>query len=290
MHKNVFIIIVSYNGESWLQINLESLQRSSYPAKVLVVDNNSTDNSVSIIESFEKVQLIKSDENLGFGKANNLAINEAMKQQADYMFLLNQDNWVFPDTIETLVSVAESNKRYGIVSPLHFSSDATILDENFKTYWNRKLNKISETIDDVPFVNAAAWLIPKRVIETVGYFEPLFQHYGEDRNYANRVKFHDYKIVIAKDSKICHDRAVVRHINKDTIQSKFQLLNAVLNVNDSLLFSYWKAFIAVFGLPKYFSKYYSVTQTIKLFFNLLVYFIGLKFTIFSIIKRRLSYK
>lgn len=290
MHKNVFIIIVSYNGEKWLQKNLESLQQSNYPAKVLVVDNFSTDNSVSIVESFSEVQFIALNENLGFGKANNLGVKEAINQQADYVFLLNQDTWVFPDTIETLVSVAESNKQYGIVSPIHFSSNANVLDENFKTYWGRKSNEISETIDEVPFVNAAAWLIPKRVVETVGCFEPIFQHYGEDRNYVNRVKFHRYKIVIAKESKICHDRAIVRNYKKDTIQSKFQLLNAVLNVNDSLFLSYWKGFVAVFGLPKYFYKYYSVSQILKLFFNLLIYFMGLKLTIFSIVKTRLSYK
>ncbi len=254
------------------------------------MDNHSTDNSVSIIASFPEVQLINSNENLGFGKANNLGIQEALKQQADYVFLLNQDTWVFPDTIEELVSVAEINSSFGIVSPLHFSNDDTVLDENFKTYWNRKTSEISKTIDEVPFVNAAAWLIPKAVIEKVGYFEPLFSHYGEDRNYVNRLVYHHYKIVIAKNVKICHDRKITRNFQKDKTQSKFQILNAVLNVNDSLFLSYWKGFFAVFGLPKYFGKYYSMSQITNLFFSLLGYFIGLKLNVFKILKKRASYK
>ncbi|ALJ04822.1 glycosyl transferase [Pseudalgibacter alginicilyticus] len=290
MHKKVFIIIISYNGEKWLQKNLESLQQSNYPIQVLVVDNHSTDNSVAIIESFTNIQLIKSDANLGFGKANNLGIKEALKQEADYVFLLNQDTWVFPDTIGSLVLVAESNKKYGILSPLHFSNDATVLDENFNTYWNRKTNEISENIDEVPFVNAAAWLIPKHVVEQIGYFEWMFQHYGEDRNYVNRVVFHDYKVVIVKASKICHDRTIVRNFKKDMLQSKFQILNAILNVNHSLFKSYWNGFISVFGLPKYFFKYYSLLQSLELFFSLLGYFIGLKIKVFSILKTRSSYK
>lgn len=290
MHKKVFIIIVSYNGEKWLQKNLESLQQSTYPVKALVVDNCSTDNSVAIIESFEQVQLIKSDANLGFGKANNLGIKEALKQQTDYVFLLNQDTWMYPNTITELVAVAESNSDYGIVSPLHFSSDDTVLDENFKTYWDRKTGVISDTIDELPFVNAAAWLIPKSVIEKVGYFETMFQHYGEDRNYVTRISFHQYKVVIAKKAKICHDRQIKRNLKKDTTQSKYQILNQVLNINDSLFLSYWKGFFSVLGLPKYFRNYYSVSQTIQLFFSLLGYFVGLKLQVFSIINKRASYK
>jgi GT2 family glycosyltransferase len=290
LDKKVFIIVVTYNGEKWLQRHLESLYESVYPVNVLVVDNHSSDNSVAIIKSFSEVKLIESKENLGFGKANNIGMEVALKQGADYVFLLNQDTWIYPDTIGNLVRVAESNKDYGIVSPLHFSSDETTLDENFKTFWNRKLGVISDTIDEVPFVNAAAWLMPKNVIDKVGYFESWFQHYGEDRNYANRMVFHDFKIVVAKESKICHDRQISRNFNKDSVQSKYRILNEVLNINDSLSVSYLKGFRSVFGLPKYFHTYYSFSQISSLFYTLLLYYTGLKIKFFSILKKRASYK
>ncbi|MFB9057239.1 glycosyltransferase family 2 protein [Mariniflexile ostreae] len=290
MHKNVFIIIVSYNGEPWLRKNLESIRVSHYPVKVLMVDNASSDRSIAIVKSFPEVVLIESKTNLGFGKANNIGIQEALKQGADYVFLLNQDTWIFPNTIEELLSAVTYSRDFGIVSPLHFSSDATILDESFNTYWKRKTISISENLDQVPFVNAAAWFMPRSVVEKVGYFEPLFQHYGEDRNYINRVIYHQYKIIIAKNAKICHDRTIVRNFKKDCIQGRFQILNAILNINDTLILGYWKGFVSVFGLPKYFFKSYPFSKNVSLYFNLLGYFFKQKFNVFLILKKRAYYK
>jgi len=290
LYKKVFIIIVTYNGEKWLQRLFESLHQSIYPVEILVVDNNSLDNSVALIKTFPKVQLIESKENLGFGKANNLGIQSALKQNVDYVFLLNQDTWIYPDTIGNLVKAAESNKNFGILSPLHFSNNEITLDKNFKTYWDRNKTVISETFDQVEFVNAAAWFISKQVIEKAGFFDPIFNHYGEDRNYSNRVVFHGYKVVICKDARICHDREIVRNFKKDIVQSKYKILNEVLNVNDSIVFGYLKAFRSVIGLPKYFSKFYSFSEVIKLFFTLLWYFIVLKLKVLKIYKIRLSYK
>lgn len=290
LQKKVFIIIVTYNGERWIQKNLESIKQSIYPVTTIVLDNGSSDETLSIIKTFSGVQLMPLNVNLGFGKANNIAIQEALEQEADYVFLLNQDAWVFPETIGNLILVAEKNKDFGIVSPLHFSGDGTTLDENFVTYWNRKNKSISDSVDEVPFVNAAAWLIPKPVISKVGFFEPMFSHYGEDRNFAYRVLFHHFKIVIAKDAKICHDRLIKRHYKKDITQSKFKILTDVLNVNDSIVMSYLKGFRSVLGLPKYFSKFYSLLKVIKLFLILIGYFIQLKLSVFKIYKVRSSYR
>lgn len=290
MQKKVFIIIVTYNGERWIQKNLESLQQSIYPVRTIVIDNNSSDETVSLVKSFPNVQFILSNENLGFGKANNVGIKEALNQEADYVFLLNQDAYIFPETIGNLILEAEKNNDFGILSPMHFSGDNTTLDENFKTYLSRKTNMVSENIVEVPFVNAAAWLIPKAVIDKVGLFEPMFSHYGEDRNYTYRVLFHGFKSVVVKNSRICHDRTIKRAFNKDLVQSKFKVLGDVLNINDSLFFAYLKGFRSVFGLPKYFFKYYVFIKTLKLFFVLLGYYVSLKFKVFKVYKKRSSYK
>ena len=290
LQKKVFIIIVTYNGEKWIRKNLQSIKHSLVPVKVLVIDNNSSDNTVSIVKSFGDVELILMDENLGFGSANNIAIEKALEQQADYVFLLNQDTWIYPETVGNLVLAAEANPHFGIVSPLHYASNGMNLDTNFTTYWDRKTTSVSNNIDEVPFVNAAAWLVPRKVIEKVGYFEPMFRHYGEDRNYANRVAYHNFKIVIAKDAKICHDRVIIRHFEKDVTQSKLKILSDILNINNSLVISYLKAFYAVIGLPKYFYKFYSFRKSTQFFFELLWYYITLKITVLKIIKTRLSYK
>lgn len=290
LQKKVFIIIVTYNGERWIQKNLESIKQSIYPVTTILVDNGSSDETLSIIKTFSGVQLMPLNENLGFGKANNIAIQKALEQEADYVFLLNQDAWVFPETIGNLVLANEQNNNYGIISPLHYSGDGISLDKNFENYWNKKTKSISDNVDEVPFVNAAAWLIPRAVIDKVGFFEPMFSHYGEDRNFAYRVLFHHFKIVIVKNAKICHDRLIKRHFKKDITQSKFKILTDVLNVNDSLVMAYLKGFRSVLGLPKYFSRFYSFSKVIKLFLILMGYFIQLKLSFFKIHKVRSSYR
>ncbi len=290
MKKKVFVIIVSYNGEKWLEKNLSSLKNSIYPVKTIVVDNNSSDASSEIIRSFQDVQLINSKENLGFGLANNLAMKEALSKDADYLFLLNQDTWVFPETIGNLVSAAEEYNNFGILSPLHYSGNEVVLDESFETYWNRKIQTFDGKIDEVPFVNAAAWLIPRRVVEKVGYFEPLYRHYGEDRNYATRVLFHNFKIGIVTNANICHDRIVKRNFKKDVTQSKYKILTEVLNINNSIVVGYTQGLINVFGLPKYFYKHYSIALVTQLFFKLIWYYLSLLFSVNMISNKRLSHK
>jgi len=290
LKKKVFVIIVSYNGEKWLEKNLSSLKNSIYPVKTIVVDNNSSDASSEIIRSFQDVQLINSKENLGFGLANNLAMKEALSKDADYLFLLNQDTWVFPETIGNLVSAAEEYNNFGILSPLHYSGNEVVLDESFETYWNRKIQTFDGKIDEVPFVNAAAWLIPRRVVEKVGYFEPLYRHYGEDRNYATRVLFHNFKIGIVTNANICHDRVIKRNFKKDVTQSKYKILTEVLNINNSIVVGYTQGLINVFGLPKYFYKHYSIALVTQLFFKLIWYYLSLLFSVNMISNKRLSHK
>ncbi|AIN73383.1 glycosyltransferase family 2 protein [Flavobacterium psychrophilum] len=278
MNKKIFVIIVTYNGSKWIEKCINSLLRSIYPINILVVDNCSTDDSVELLKQFSEIHLIQSKENLGFGRANNIGIDYALKNKADYVFLLNQDTWVFDDTISNLVVMAQNNPSFGIVSPMHFSGDEKTLDKGFVTYYNRYIEEnAGKNIAIVPFVNAAAWLVSSACLQKVGGFESLFGHYGEDRNYCDRVLYHQFQIVIAKNAKICHDRKISRSFKKDLIQSKYKMLSQVLDINNTLFASYANALQSVFGLPKYFKQSYSFTFITQLFYNLVVYYLQLIF-------------
>lgn len=290
VQKKVVVILVTYNGSEWLQKCLQSLQNSILPVSVIAIDNASTDHSVAILSQYSFVEIIKSEINLGFGKANNIGIQKGLEQNFDYFFLLNQDTWIEAETIGNLIEVVEKNKQFGIVSPLHLSADEVNLDANFKMYWNRKTKSISENIDEVPFINAAAWLLSKEVINKVGYFEPLFNHYGEDRNYTDRVKYHGFKTVVVKNAKIYHDRIITRNFEKDIKQSKFKMLAEVLNINQNYIVGLLKAFKNVIGLPKYFTKFYSFSKVFSMFWQLLGYFVLLKFHFITLLKARKSYR
>lgn len=217
MNKKVFIIIVTFNPKSWIQKCLKSIISNSYPCEIIIVDNGSTDGSIEIIKSeFTKALLIQSEQNLGFGQGNNLGIKKAYDAGADYVFLLNQDAWIQNDTIEKLVLMANANPGFGIISPIHLNGNGDALDYGFSNYIVPKkcheffsdtvLNKVKDEIYPVDFVNAAAWLISRECIETVGGFSPSFYHYGEDDNYCQRILFHNLKIGICPNAIIFHDR------------------------------------------------------------------------------------
>ena len=200
MEKKIAVVIVTFNGEIWIRKNLNSLLNSTYPIDIIIVDNASTDETVNVIEEFSSVELIQNKNNLGFGKANNIGIDSAIKNGADAIFLLNQDSWIFENTITNLAKKLFKNQDLGIVSPMHYSADETILDSSFSTYYNKNETEIdSNSIRIVPFVNAAAWLVSKDCFLKVGFFEPVFNHYGEDRNFCDRVHYHKFKIGIVKN-------------------------------------------------------------------------------------------
>ena len=196
----VAVIIVSYNFEPWIDRCLGSLRKSSIPVDVWVVDNASCDRTVSLIQmNYPEVHLIENASNMGFGHANNQGIKEALKEQYDYVFLLNQDAWVDENTIETLVTLGDVHSEFGIISPVHLTGKGDELDFGFAEYAHLKHKDelTGDSYTEINFVNAAFWMIPSKVLREVGGFSSLFFHYGEDVDYVNRLHYHGYKVVYA---------------------------------------------------------------------------------------------
>jgi len=211
-YKNVVAVIVTYNGSKWVHPCFGSLAASEYPISVIVVDNNSSDNTVALIEeSYPKVRVIKELINLGFGGANNIGIKEGLRRNADYVFLLNQDAWIEKTTIGNLVMALERNKSYGIISPMHYTGTGSRLDRGFKLCISKSYSqKIVEEFQITPsdhvhqseFINAAAWLVSRESLQRVGGFGNLFFQYGEDRDYVNRLNYNLLKVKIIELIKV----------------------------------------------------------------------------------------
>lgn len=285
----VYVIIVWYNGAKWVQRNIESLLQSVIPARIICIDNQSTDQTAALLQRYaDRVTVIQAPCNLGFGKANNIGLDLALKEQADYVFLLNQDTWIYPETLLKLVEVAANNPNYGIVSPIHLSANETDWDVNFKTYAARAIHKQPDLLE-VPFVNAAAWLLPLAALQRVSYFEPLFGHYGEDRNFVDRIQFHNFKVGITPLASITHDRVITRNFKKDVVQCQYKILAILLNPNLSPQQAKQIALKNAFGLPKYFYKFYGFSLSVQLFFTLIAYYIKQLCNWPSIKKARNSY-
>ena len=127
------IIIVSYNVKEKLRENLRNLFQSEgdFSFEVFVVDNDSRDGSAKMVEEeFPQVKLIKNDENLGFSRANNIAIKES---KGDFLLLLNPDMQVFPDTLKKSLEFAKNNSQ-AIVSSCCLVDEKNIVIKHIRLF------------------------------------------------------------------------------------------------------------------------------------------------------------
>lgn len=245
LFPEVFVIIVTFNGMYYYDRLFNSLRALSSPVKVVVVDNNSSDDTVQYISaSFPEVHIITSNDNLGFGRANNIGIRYAIESGADYVFLLNQDTVVEPNVIADLVRIHQNNPAYGIVCPIHLNLEKDKIESGLLRLLNNYSITDSSLFEDLYFgrlkgayqsssINAAAWLIPKEVIMTVGGFDPLFIHYGEDDNYLQRIHFHGYKVCICPSVRIVHDTANRSNSGNGVFSNNREAIIQLANVNEN---------------------------------------------------------
>lgn len=241
--KKVLAIIVSYNFEPWLKKCLDSLTHSTIPLDILVIDNKSTDDTTSIIKTqYTNVDLIKNTKNFGFGGGNNIGLKKCVAEGYDYAFLVNQDAWIAPNCLEEMLKI--TTKDIGIISPMHLDGTGQNLDAGFQTYI-QKITKTKEGYNQVKFVNAAFWLIPKETILKVGIFSPIFHHYGEDVDLGNRLKYHNLNFIVAPNAIAYHDRQNRTISLKSYIKSEFTyFLTEYCNINNPFYIAFFYAILA----------------------------------------------
>lgn len=223
--SKIHIIIVTYNAMKWAERCFTSLRKSSVPVKCYVIDNGSTDGSQEYIKKhFPEVDFTQSEINLGFGKANNIGIEKAYKDGADFFYLMNQDAWLYPDSMEKMLEIYDNHpnpSEIGIISPIHVDGTEKHMDIFLDQYIAKNYEKTRMISDlyfqtlkpyyEISFVNAAHWLLPKKTIETIGGFNPYFFHYGEDDEYVNRIHFHQKKVLLVPGSRAVHDGIQLIH-------------------------------------------------------------------------------
>ena len=256
-------VIVTHNGSKWIEKSISSVIQTEMPVQVVVVDNNSSDNTLEIVRSrFPQAVIFQNSENFGFGKANNIGIKYALEINAELIFLLNQDAWVEAGAIKKLVEQTLKYPGY-ILSPVHLNCDGSKLDYGFASYVSHLSTKHIfeniiekkniEEVYEADFVNAAFWLIPINVIKKTGGFDPLFFQYEEDVDFINRAHFHGFRIGICSNAVGYHCRKQNRSNSKNNFSYKSRIrkrnvfLAVLKNINKNF-------FGCAFSLLIYFLK------------------------------------
>lgn len=201
--KKLLVIVVTYNSMRWLERCLSSIPAW---ADVYAFDNDSTDGSADFVKAhYPKAKLVRSAENLGFSRPNNLGMQWAIDHGYDYVYLMNSDAWLEAGALEKLVTASEAHPQYGVLSPLQMTDGYEELDKQFA---KRCPVVAGHDVYDVRRVMAAHWLVPVAVIKRIGFFaEELFPHWGQDDEWCQRLYFYGLKVGVVEEARGVHDRA-----------------------------------------------------------------------------------
>ena len=280
--KKVLVITVTYNGMQWLERCLGSVSG----ADIFVVDNDSSDGSADWIhEHYPAAKLIRSAENLGFSKANNLGFEWALSHSYDYVYLLNQDAWLEDGAMEKLIAAAEEHPEYAVLSPLQMADGYKDLDRQFaKRYYfsagdtylgihghprpckregpigdGRGLSEAkaipgyvsSAEPEPLNFVMAAHWLVRVEALRDIGLFnEELFPHWGQDDDWCNRARYRGWKVGIVPEARAVHDRAYRQEEKGKIIFRNYYMTALVALANPLLPLWAGKIYLVAYTLVK----------------------------------------
>jgi len=212
----VTIIVLNWNGLKDTLECLDSIYMLDYPNfEVIVVDNCSSDGSVERIRrKFPQAVLIENSRNLGYTGGNNIGMHRAMELGADYVWLLNNDTVVEPDTLAKLVDASEQTPEIGLVSPIvHYYDDPAKVQfkgayadlSNFNISLVKDLRELdNEWVQRNLILWGTALLIKKSVIENVGYLSEKYFAYCEDCDYSLRALRKNFRTMVRLDARIFH--------------------------------------------------------------------------------------
>ncbi len=238
------IIIVNYNSEFWLKKTLTTLKKyyldsTKKSVQVTVVDNNSQDNSTTVVKrKFKWVKLIKLTKNFGFAIANNVALK---KTQAKFIMLLNSDVELTNDSnFDILITYLEKHPKVAIISPRVEFIDGSIDPASHRgepTLWasftymtglEKMLPKTKlfgqyhqgykdlSAIHSIDAGTGAGIMIRTKQMKKIGLLDERFFMYAEDLDWCKRFRDAGFKIVYNPKVSIIH------HKNKSGIKSSSQ--------------------------------------------------------------------
>jgi GT2 family glycosyltransferase len=229
---DISVVIVGWNAKRYLELCLESLA-SAPPRRsmeVLVVDNASTDGAVEMIETkFPWVKLIKSPENLGFSKGNNVAIRQA---QGRYIALVNPDVIVFPGCLDALADFLDQNPKVGNVGPRVLNPDMSMQStcRKFPTLWNNfcSASGLSSKFKNSRFFAGEHMfyfphdrtltvdvlvgcfsMIRREAFDSVGLLDEGLFMYGDDVDWCRRARNAGWEVVFYPGAQAVHDRGKI---------------------------------------------------------------------------------
>lgn len=214
----VAVVIINWKLKEQTLTCIRSVEQSTHPCRIIVVDNGSDDGSVEYLrEHAPNVELLALSVNIGFGRACNRAISYALQDaECQYVWMLNNDAVIAPDALEVLLKAARLYPQAGILGSKIYYHDRP------DTFWyagarrRRYVLAVTdtgrgqvdrgqfETIREVDYVFGAAMFIRREVFETVGSFDEQFFLYLEDLDHCLIAQQAGFRLLFVPKAHIWH--------------------------------------------------------------------------------------
>ena len=252
---DISVIILSYNTCDVTLQCLASLSKTTWgqiKKEIIVVDNASNDETVDDIrKKFPDVHVIQNNKNIGFAAGNNVGIRQA---KGKYILLLNSDTEIKPETIGAMIAFMDAHPKAGASTcklVLPGGSMDPACHRGFPTPWaaftymsglERLFSKTTlfghyhlgyrpmSVPHEIDCPSGAFFLVRKEVIRTVGLLDEEFFMYGEDIDWAYRIKKQGWEIWFDPDASIIHlkKQSGRAHVNRQTrMQSQINFLTTM---------------------------------------------------------------
>lgn len=225
------LIILNYNTAAYLKTCLNSIKpylgkNRHYQIEIIVVDNHSSDQSVSLVKKrFPWVKLIANQKNLGFAAGNNVGLKKA---RGRYVMLLNSDTKILNNIFPILIRFMDQTPQAGAVTPALTLTNGKLdpaSHRGFPTPWAAltyfiKLEALfpksklfaryhqgwhdRSQIHQVDAISGAAFFFRRQLLKEVGYFDDRFFFYAEDLDYCYRLKQQSYQIYFHPQAHVLH--------------------------------------------------------------------------------------
>ena len=205
-YKDITIIIVSYKSEKMIIRNLEIIKK--FPT--IIINNSRSDKFNTLINDFKNIKLITPDLNLGYGRANNLGVNQS---KTPYFLIVNPDILLNEKLINTLYSTfLNYNDDIGVVGP-------ALYDSNMKRRTNGSIShvkkirgsKLSSSINNIPegnmccdFLVGCCLFMKRDFFMELGGFDKDFFMYFEDNDLCDRIIKNGKTVVEVPSAKVIH--------------------------------------------------------------------------------------
>jgi len=226
--KDVSIIIVNYNTSNLLKECIESIKNNAINIcyEIIVVDNNSSDNSIDLIKNkFESLKIIINKINLGFARANNQGIK---RSEGRYILLLNPDTVLLRDCLKKMVEFMDGHPEAGVAGCRVLNPNGTLqlacrrsfpapsvsfyrltglsrLFPKSKTFARYNLTYYNpDVVQEVDAVSGSFMMIRRKAMNEVGMLDEQFFMYGEELDLCFRMKEKGWKVYYVPDAEIIH--------------------------------------------------------------------------------------